>query len=428
MTTSPNIIQTSNVNLQIKYSLFGWGNIRCGGILSRPLFAYIILCICSFVQNFSVNGANNAVISTIERVFYLNSVQSGLFLAVYDLATVFSAPLVGYLGSSYSASIFFSLNMIIVAFGNILIASSNFLTRENKFKFNSDLTQNFLTTDNLLFQCSKDNYTNPLCLADEHLMSTPQNAKVLLYVGNFINGIGSVVLSIVGVIYIERIFPKEKAAYCQGIFFAVGTVGGALGIVATGRFLLLYTNLTPKKRLPIWLKPTHPLWIGCWWLPYLVYGGLCFLLGIFVSGLPNYEIPDKKKKKLTIPPEQNNSLTVQEDNPVGEIIDNSLSESRDVDLKKLDLSFSNNHTTTGIINPAFTTDTIENQLPINNSIPSPTIPTKEKHESWREMLSVTFKLLKNVRFVFVVIVSLFEGILIKGKFNNLFVFFKHKFK
>ncbi|CAF1233686.1 unnamed protein product, partial [Rotaria sordida] len=78
----------SNVNpeLHLKYNLYGWGNVRCNGILSKPLFSYIVLCICTFIQNFSVNGANNAVISTLERVFYLNSVQSGLFLALYDLA------------------------------------------------------------------------------------------------------------------------------------------------------------------------------------------------------------------------------------------------------------------------------------------------------------------------------------------------------
>ncbi|CAF5095064.1 unnamed protein product, partial [Rotaria sp. Silwood1] len=106
--------------------------------------------------------------------------------------------------------------------------------------------------------------------------------------------IGSVALFTIGIAYIERIFPREKAAYCQGIYFAVGTVGSALGIVTTGRFLLMYTKLTPKRRLPSWLTPNHPLWIGCWWLPYFIYGGLCFVIGLFVSGLPNYEKPGKK--------------------------------------------------------------------------------------------------------------------------------------
>ncbi len=282
-----------------KYKLYGWRNIRIGGILSRPLFAYIMLCVCNFTQNFTVNGANNAVISTLERVFYMDSVQSGLFLALYDLATVFSSPIVGYLGTRYSSPIFFSLNMIIVGIGNMLIASSNFVYRDRTPNFNLELTQYMSAYNNVLFQCYKDpfdakNMTDVACLAQGRLSSAARHAKLLLYFGNFVNGIGSVALFTIGISYIERIFPREKAAYCQGIYFAVGTVGGALGIVVTGQFLLLYTKLTPRKRLPAWLTPTNPLWIGCWWLPYIVYGSLCLAIGFFVSGLPNYEKPGKK--------------------------------------------------------------------------------------------------------------------------------------
>lgn len=289
-----------NLELPLKYYFYGWGRFRCGGILSKPLFAYIILCTCVFVQNFSVNGANNAVVSTIERVFYLNSVQSGLFLSLYDLATVFSSPVIGYLNNLYSSPIFFSLNMLIISIGNILIASSNFIDLNNRFHFSSNSIQSSLTSDNVLFQCNNNplfasnNTTDSICLKEDYLSSSAKNAKFLLYAGNFINGIGSVALFTIGIPYIERIFPPEKAAYCQGIYFAVGTVGGALGIVATGRFLLLYTKLTPRRYLPSWLTTTHPLWIGCWWLPYFLYASLCFLISIFVSGLPNFGIPGKK--------------------------------------------------------------------------------------------------------------------------------------
>jgi MFS family permease len=432
-------VHTSNVDLHLKYNLYGWRNCRCGGILSRPLFAYIILCICTFVQNFSVNGANNAVISTLERVFYLNSVQSGLFLALYDLATVFSAPLVGYLGGLYSSPIFFSLNMITVSFGNILIASSNFLNQDNNLIFNSKLTQNLLTTENVLFQCYKDplnngSITDVSCLIQKNLSSPSQNAKALLYIGSVVNGIGSVALSTIGIAYIERIFSKEKAAYCQGIYFAVGTVGGALGIVVTGRFLLLYINLTPQQNLPSWLTPSHPLWIGCWWLPYIIYGCLCFLIGLFVSGLPNYEIPVKKRsinrnntpiptisaQVHNVPISRENSLageTTIRSCPPTPATDNILSESCS-DLKNQ--SSINNSTTNGNINHAFSTDTLYNQLPITDS--TTTIPQNQPvqqqraYENWRDILFVICQLMKNVRFIFIVIINLFEGILIKGKF------------
>lgn len=311
--TPTNTIQTANKPPDdgvdnLKYKLFGWKNLRFGGILSRPLFAYIILCICNFTQNFSVNGANNAVISTVERVFYLNSVQSGLFLALYDVATMFSSPLVGYLGSRYSSPIFFSLNMIIVAIGNMLIASSNFIGHDPRLNFNPDFTQYLSGDNNVLFQCYKDpfnvkNITNSQCLKQSDTSLISQNAKFLIYFGNFVNGFGSVALHTIGISYIERIFSREKAAYCQGIYFAVGTVGGALGIVSTGRFLQVYTTLTPRRRLPYWLNPNHPLWIGCWWLPYIIYGFACFVIGLVVSGLPNYEKPGKKDPtNISVPP------------------------------------------------------------------------------------------------------------------------------
>ncbi|CAF1519894.1 unnamed protein product [Adineta steineri] len=418
------IVHNSDADQQQKYNRYGWGNFRCGGILSRPLFAYIILCICTFIQNFSVNGANNAVISTIERVFYLNSVQSGLFLALYDLATVISAPLVGYLGGLYSSPMFFSLNMIIVSIGNVIIGSSNFLTGYNTLNFNSDVTQNLATTDNVLFQCYKNpfgngNVTDTTCLNSGHLSNTLTNAKVLLYLGNFINGIGSVALFTIGVAYIERIFPREKAAYCQGIYFAVGTIGGALGIVATGRFLLLYTNFTSKQQLPSWLKPNHPLWIGCWWLPYLIYGSLCFLIGIFVSGLPNYEIPGKKRIIHSTESNQQpkNISIVQEDDSIPETRTTSCSDLKNQNRSQLTFSSIENNSENGVINHAFSTDTLYNQLPIPNSITTDSqnlAVQKTEKRTWRNMCSIIYELIRNTRYVFVVIANLFEGILLKG--------------
>ncbi|CAF3156951.1 unnamed protein product [Rotaria socialis] len=367
-----------NSDLYSKYYFYGWGRFRYSGILSESLFAYIILCICLFTKNFSVNGANNAVISTVERVFYLNSVESGLFLALYDLATVFSAPLVGYLGSLYSSPIFFSLNMIIIAIGNVLIASSNFIDRNNKVNLNWNNTQNPFTSNNVLFQCynesvrTRENTTDSICLKEDYLSIAEKNAKFLLYAGNFINGIGSVALFTIGVPYIERIFPREKAAYCQGVYFAVGTVGGTLGIVATGRFLLLYTKFTSRRHIPSWLTSSHPLWIGCWWLPYFIYGSLCCLMSLVVSGLPNYGIPgklDSVRNSTTeisaVASAQQQSIREQENDSK----DNTMVMTC---LKKPEIEkiLRENNTRNGIMNHGFSTGTLYNQLPITDSVTS----------------------------------------------------------
>jgi len=551
---------SNNDDTNSKYTLYGWRNFRIGGTLSRPLFAYIILCVCNFLQNFSVNGANNAVISTLERVFYMDSVQSGVFLSLYDLATVFSSPLVGYLGSRYSSPIFFSLNMIIVGIGNMLIASSNFVNRDKLFNLNSEFLQYVSTYDDVLFECYKDpsnysNMTDASCLQQERISSSSQTAKLVLYLGNFVNGIGSVALFTIGIAYIERIFPREKAAYCQGIYFAVGTVGGALGIIATGRFLLIYTKLTPKKRLPSWLTPTNPLWIGCWWLPYIIYGGLCIAIGFFVSGLPNYEKPGKKHP-IDAPDSassaQNNAKSKSKKNSflyfllnlckltfyvlihldleidregsltsismlscpptpglnreTSELDPDSKNQSKNTpsSLKPLNneyrlsnrkfrqlspleqqptstASLTVENTTEGFINHAYLIESLYNQVPPTDSAatpsplidtdsaaatppidtdsaatpappidtdsaaaappppstgtdstplstttgsPSPQIPQRTIAENARHMWSVICELMKNTRYVFIIIASLFEGILIKGR-PCILVYFLH---
>jgi hypothetical protein len=82
-----------------------------------------------------------------------------------------------------------------------------------------------------------------------------------------------------------------------------------------------------------------------------------------------------------------------------------------------------NNTTNGIINPAFSTDTLYNQLPIIDSTPStttippnPSIQQQRTNENWRNIFSIIYHLMKNTRYVFIVIANLFEGVLLKGRF------------
>jgi hypothetical protein len=119
-----------------------------------------------------------------------------------------------------------------------------------------------------------------------------------------------------------------------------------------------------------------------------------------------------------------------------------------------DSSLTVDNTTEGFINHAYSTESLYNQLPnadsvltsplpitasdsilppqltTTDSIPyAPTssttttsspIPPQTILESFRHMCSLIFKLMKNTRFVFIIIANLFEGILIKGKPSILF--------
>lgn len=54
-----------------------------------------ILCACALMQNVIVGGANNAILSTIEKAYYMTSVESALFLSMYDVANIIASPFIG---------------------------------------------------------------------------------------------------------------------------------------------------------------------------------------------------------------------------------------------------------------------------------------------------------------------------------------------
>lgn len=54
-----------------------------------------ILCCCALMQNVIVGGANNAILSTIEKAYYMTSVESAMFLSMYDIANIIASPIIG---------------------------------------------------------------------------------------------------------------------------------------------------------------------------------------------------------------------------------------------------------------------------------------------------------------------------------------------
>jgi len=107
------------------------------------------------------------------------------------------------------------------------------------------------------------------------------------------------------------------------------------------------------------------------------------------------------------------SPTPTTDNSVSELCSDLKNKSQ----SHMSVSTIEDSTTNGVVNHAFSTDTLYNQLPIKDSVRATTIisPVQPMNETWRNMCSVILELLKNTRFVFIVIANLFEGILLKGK-------------
>jgi hypothetical protein len=82
--------------------------------------------------------------------------------------------------------------------------------------------------------------------------------------------------------------------------------------MVTSKCLSFHTDIDRVDNFPSWLKPSHPNWIGAWWLPFLIFGAVSLILAavIFIfpkklEGNQGEESADERKssKPNTLPRE-----------------------------------------------------------------------------------------------------------------------------
>lgn len=55
----------------------------------------------------------------------------------------------------------------------------------------------------------------------------------------------------------------------------------------TSKFLSIHTDINSAgNSLPLWLKPSHPNWIGAWWLPFLAFGFTSLIMAVVIFLFP----------------------------------------------------------------------------------------------------------------------------------------------
>ena len=213
--------------------------------------ALAIMCCCALMQNILVGGANNAILTTIERAYFMTSIESALFLAFYDIANIISSPFIGYFGDRIHKPFIISFSMFGLSIGSIILTLPQFISNDssyipnNQYQLNQNLTNRLESQhhaqDMLCFNMLNAN-SNSLSNQNDIQSSFSQdtlinNMKYVFYLANIVNGISSVGLYTTAVSYLENIFDKEKVHMRQGIYYAVGAIGVGIGMMVTGNFL-----------------------------------------------------------------------------------------------------------------------------------------------------------------------------------------------
>ncbi|CAG0890478.1 unnamed protein product [Darwinula stevensoni] len=302
---------------------------QCLQSYRSPPWVLFWLCCASFLQGecircfkaevlsrgMAVNGLVNVVISTLERRFQLSSKESGLIASFYDIGYFFCAiPITYYGGTKYqyyackklhcyhqfflgrpgaSKPRYLALGILLLGLGSLIWTLPHFLTEQ--------YTGNGEESD-VRFGCIP--LQPSVCLRKEDINGTMAlthmgrddrlaNFRFVFFFAQFMIGCGATPLYTLGVTFLDEITSTANSAVYLGTFYSMAVVGPAVGFLLGGQTLKLHTDISMYEAEKLGLTPNNTLWVGAWWVGFLVCAVLSVIIAIPIMAFPD-DLPGKK--------------------------------------------------------------------------------------------------------------------------------------
>eukprot|EP00118_Oscarella_pearsei_P016553 m.158812 g.158812 ORF g.158812 m.158812 type:complete len:618 (+) comp38748_c0_seq1:56-1909(+) len=235
------------------------------------------LALASFSQSLFINGFYPTSVTSLERQFHLSSSQSGFVASMYDLSCAVFGVFVGVAGRKSHKPRAIALGIFILALASLLFALPKaFVGRYVSFKNSTPL-------------CGDGQDSN---VRDSCSEKTLAGSWAVFLISMVLSGLGATMLYVLSAVYLSDNTAKKSFPLYLGIQYTAVFLGTAAGfLLGGGLFINRYVDLGQK---PAYLNPSHPAWVGAWWLEYLVAGVL-----LAIAGIPLLFFPKEIKRDET---------------------------------------------------------------------------------------------------------------------------------
>ena len=248
--------------------------------------AVLVLCMATFFQGFIVNGLVNVTVSPLQSRFQLDSAQFGFVAAAYDITGTPTVLLITLMCSRLNKSLVIGLSFLFIGFGSIIYSLPHFIS-ESYTDLIDDIRGAADTTD-----------VTDVCPIDRECNSTEIKSDSNFYYGFFVagqclNGIGGQAIWTLGAVYIDENLSQKAAPFSLGLLEGSGVFGPAVGFLLAGALLNLWVDGTA----PVDMTPSDKLWIGNWWVGFVIAGVCSLIVGVLICLLPNKLASAEKAQK-----------------------------------------------------------------------------------------------------------------------------------
>ncbi|XP_021361731.1 solute carrier organic anion transporter family member 4A1-like [Mizuhopecten yessoensis] len=254
----------------------GYGPLKCSKRFTKIQFYVVWMCLIGFVEGAAVNGIVNIILTTLEKRFNLSSSQAGLIVSSTDIGAIIFVLLVSYLGSKGHRPRWLGGGTLVMMFGSLIFIIPHI------FGDTYDISS-IEAGGNGTAICDPNS-------PDPCATQTSGETSGFLYIfmlAQFVHGIGFTPFFTLGTAYVDDNAKTESTAIYLGMIYAVTALGVAAGFIGGGQFLNLWIDFNRvDKTVYEGFTPMDSVWIGAWWVGFIITAILFFLFALPVLGYP----------------------------------------------------------------------------------------------------------------------------------------------
>ncbi|KAH6928998.1 hypothetical protein HPB50_022375 [Hyalomma asiaticum] len=223
----------------------------------------------------------NGCISTLEKKFGLTGKTFGVILIADNISALFASLLIGYYATKISRP-----KIIAFACCRTAIYGPGFIGQgETTTGAGSEVVHSSSRTQLKFCTEAEVDVVEAASIArDETPAPTAIVAVCLLFLANFLNGIGGTAFYISGATYTDDNVKKKNSPVYFSLIMSLRLVGPMLGYVSASVCLSIYESPFEKPGI----SRTHPNWIGAWWLGFVIWGGAMAVMSLPMSLFPKH--------------------------------------------------------------------------------------------------------------------------------------------
>ncbi|KAL5281163.1 hypothetical protein ACFFRR_004900 [Megaselia abdita] len=254
----------------------------------------------SYVILFGIGGSVFAMsysyfsgtITTIEKRFKIPSRNTGIISIGNDISQLILAAVLSYYAGKAHRPRWIGFGLLTIVAFCLLTALPHFIygPGEDALKLTLEYGASFERNDTLGQSKHLCKDIGEKCQQEEGNFA----AQIILFVAQFISGIGGSLYYTLGTTYMDDNTERSKTPLLLSLSYFMRMIGPTLGYALASFCMKLYIapSLTPT------INEKDPRWLGAWWLGWLVVAVLILIAAVLLAMFPR-ELPQVAQNKGT---------------------------------------------------------------------------------------------------------------------------------